>query len=94
MIFLKNTSDGAKNWEILDHRRPSSGQNPADDILFPDTSDAESHSQTDRLVDFLSNGVKIRGTSGQMNGSGNTFVYMAFAEEPIVASNGIPATAR
>ena len=94
MIFLKNTSDGAKNWEILDHRRPSSGQNPADDILFPDTSDAESHSQTDRLVDFLSNGVKIRGTSGQMNGSGNTFVYMAFAEEPLVSSNGIPATAR
>jgi len=94
MIFLKNASDGAKNWEILDHRRPSSGQNPADDILFPDTSDSESHSQTDRLVDFLSNGVKIRGNSGQMNGSGNNFIFACFAEAPLVGSNNVPANAR
>lgn len=93
-IILKNMNDGAKNWEMLDNKRPSSGQNPADDILFPDTSDAESASQTDRLVDFVSNGVKIRGNSAQMNGSGNTFIYMAFAEEPLVSSNGVPAVAR
>ena len=93
-LLLKNASDGAKNWEMLDNRRPSSGQNPADDILFPDTSDAESHSQTDRLLDFVSNGIKIRGNSAQMNGSGNTFIYMAFAEAPLVGSNNVPATAR
>ncbi len=93
-ILLKNASDAAKNWEMLDNKRPSTGQNPADDILFPDTADAESSSQTDRLVDFVSNGVKIRGNSAQMNGSGNTFIYMAFAEHPLVASNGTPATAR
>ena len=94
MIFLKNINDGAKNWEIIDNKRPTSGQNPADDILFPDTSDAESSSQTDRLVDFVSNGIKIRGNSGQLNGNGNKFIYLAFAEEPLVASNGTPATAR
>ena len=94
MIFLKNASDGAKNWEIIDNRRPSTGQNPADDILFPDTSDPEASSQTDRLVDFVSNGVKIRGNSGQLNGNGNTFIYACFAEEPLVSSNGIPNTAR
>ena len=93
-LLLKNSSDGAKNWEMLDNKRPSTGQNPADDILFPDTSDAESASQTDRLVDFVSNGVKIRGNSAQMNGNGNTHIFMAFAEEPLVASNGVPATAR
>ena len=94
MIFLKNINDGAKNWEIIDNKRPSSGQNPADDILFPDTSDAESASQTDRLVDFVSNGIKIRGNSGQLNGNGNKFIYLAFAEASLVGSNNVPANAR
>ena len=57
-------------------------------------SDAESASQTDRLVDFVSNGVKIRGNSAQMNGSGNTFIYMVFGEAPIVGTNDIPANAK
>ena len=93
-IILKNTVDGAKNWEMLDNKRPSTGQNPADDILFPDTSDAESASQTDRLVDFVSNGFKIRGDSGQMNGNGEKSIFMAFAEAPLVGSNNVPANAR
>jgi hypothetical protein len=92
-IIIKNIDDGL-NWVMLDNKRPSTGQNPADDILFPNTSDAESSSQTDRLVDFVSNGVKIRATSLQMNGSGNTHIFMAFAEEPLVGTNNIPATAR
>ena len=93
-IIIKNADDGSKNWVMLDNKRPSTGQNPADDILFPNTSGAESSSQTDRLVDFVSNGVKIRATSTQMNGSGNTHIFMAFAEEPLVSSNGVPAVAR
>ena len=93
-IILKNTADGAKNWEMLDNKRPSTGQNPADDILFPDTADAESASQTDRLVDFVSNGFKMRGNSAQMNANGNKFIFMAFAEAPLVGSNNVPATAR
>ena len=92
-ILLKNT-ERVINWEMLDNKRPSTGQNPADDILFPNTSDAESSSQTDRLVDFVSNGIKIRGTSLQMNASGQKFIYMAFAENPFVASNFNAATAR
>ena len=92
-ILLKNT-ERSINWEMLDNKRPSTGQNPADDILFPNTSDAESSSQTDRLVDFVSNGIKIRGTSLQMNASGQKFIYMAFAENPFVASNFNAATAR
>jgi len=90
-IILKNTIDGAKNWEMLDNKRP--GQNPADDLLFPDTVDAESASQTDRLVDFTSTGVKIRGNSAQMNASGQEFIFIAFAAAPFVSSSGIPVTA-
>jgi hypothetical protein len=29
-----------------------------------------------------------------MNGSGSTYIYMAFAENPFVTSTGVPATAR
>ena len=45
-------------------------------------------------IDFCSNGVKIRSNSGTYNHSGISYAYMAFAEEPFVASNGDPATAR
>jgi hypothetical protein len=44
--------------------------------------------------DFLSNGIKIRGTNGGLNASGASYIYMAFAENPFVTSTGIPTTAR
>jgi hypothetical protein len=50
--------------------------------------------QTSDAVDFLSNGFKIRSTSGNQNGDGNTHIYMAFAEQPLVTSGGVPCTAR
>ena len=45
--------------------------------------------------DFLSNGFKLRTTSNGYNDS-LKYIYMAFAEEPLVANVGqsIPATAR
>ena len=52
--------------------------------IFPDAD----------VYDFASNGFKLRTTDGGMNASGGTYIYMAFAEEPLVASNGIPATAK
>ena len=43
--------------------------------------------------DFLSNGVKFRGTNDGFNGS-RTYMYMAFAESPFVNSNKVPNNAR
>ena len=34
------------------------------------------------MNDFLSNGVKIRGTWSGFNTNGDTYVYAAFAENP------------
>ena len=49
---------------------------------------------TDR-VDFLSNGFKFRdSTNSDSNTNGGTYIYMAFAEAPLVGTNNIPATAR
>ena len=35
-----------------------------------------------------------KGGSGDVNESGGTYIYMAFAENPFVTSTGIPCTAR
>ncbi len=86
MVIYKR-SDGTESWMIQDNRRP--GYNPMGGNLFPNVNNAES---TDARFDFLSNGFKAR--SGNQNTSGSTHIYMAFAEEPLVSSNNVPATAR
>ena len=89
-VLVKKSND-SDNWVILDNKRDVS-PNPRKLALFPNTSGAQSG---DYLIDFLSNGFKIRSTTGSLNNSssGGTYIYMAFAEEPLVASNGTPATA-
>ena len=88
--FMLKKTDGANSWYMYDNKRP--GFNVNDDALLADTSDAEFSSN----IDFLSNGVKIRTSGTGENASGSNFIYMAFAEEPLVANvgSGIPATAR
>ena len=49
---------------------------------------------TNADVDFLSNGFKFLRGGGDINFSGRTFVYMAFAEAPFVNSKGVPANAK
>jgi hypothetical protein len=46
------------------------------------------------LIDFLSNGFKLRGTVFTKIQWINLYIYMAFAENPLVGTNNIPATAR
>ena len=87
-FVIVKRSDVANNWLLCDNKRNSF--NVVSNAVFPDVSDAEATS-TDRF-DFLSNGFKIRTTSGLSNTSGGTYIYMAFAEEPLVGDN--PATAR
>jgi len=88
-VLVKETGTG--NWIIKDNKRPIYNQN--DTYLFANTSDAESSAST-LGMDLLSNGFKLRATAGDMNGSGTEIIYMAFAEEPLVSSNGVPAVAR
>jgi hypothetical protein len=77
---------------IYDKNRPNPS-NPAMNILEINTSDVE-NTGTAFHCDFLSNGFKFRGTESNVNDTNAEYLYMAFAEEPLVASNGTPATAR
>ena len=88
MVIIKRIDD-ADNWVIYDNKRD--GFNGDTHALFPNNSDAQT---TDVDIDLLSNGFKIVRASGRVNASGGSFIYMAFAENPLVTSKGVPATAR
>jgi hypothetical protein len=95
-VMIKNTTNG-NNWFISDNKRVPF--NLADDSLFPNSNSAEMTTQpTNYGLDILSNGMKMR-TSGDHtvnnnNASSNTYIYMAFAEAPLVGTNGVTAKAR
>jgi len=95
VIFKKTSAVG--NWAMLDSTR--SYANVANHTLATNSSNAESSFGggesvfgASNKVDIVSNGIKIREASDYNNASGATFIYMAFAEEPLVGDN--PATAR
>ena len=90
-VLLKSSSNSGWHWRLSDNKRDNfnSANNKN---LFPSTSDAEVTSEKD--VDFLSNGFKLRTNDNGVNTSGWTIIYMAFAENPFVSSKGIPTTAR
>jgi len=89
-IIYKNTTN-AREWILLDNKRL--GYNPSNYSLFPNNTDTGSDGSA-VSADLLSNGFKLRTTSEHDNESGNTFIYMAFAENPFVTSTGVPACAR
>ena len=90
-LLIKNTS-AAQSWWMWDNKRIgyNGGGNHR---LRPDENSTEFADATSK-VDLLSNGFKFRDGDNAYNYSGNTFIYMAFAENPLVGTNGIPATAR
>jgi len=92
-FFLGKRTNSTGEWFLLDNRR-SNSFNPQDRILEPNSNSADI-SGASYKYDFVSNGIKIRTTSGAYgNGNGDTFIYMAFAEQPFTTSTGVPATAR
>ena len=90
-FLVKQSSASGQHWYLFDNKRDTF--NAVTRQLYPSLSNAESN-DTGSPIDFTSNGVKIRNTSGHDNTSGATYIYMAFAENPLVGTNNIPATAR
>jgi hypothetical protein len=76
-IIFKKTSS-TSNWGIFDNARDP--YNEVDHILFPNLNNADLTPAYN--MDFLSNGFKLRNTSDIVNVSGQTYIYMAFAEHP------------
>jgi len=86
-VMTKRT-DGADWWGMWDSKRL--GYNGSNYFLRANTADVEANKE----LDILSNGFKIRTIDGGINASGGTYIYMAFAENPFVLTDGTPVTAR
>ena len=86
-VMLKRTNDSG-SFQLLDDKRNPS--NPTDLYLFTPGNGAEvdgSGLGTPIIVDFLSNGFKVRSTEAVYNSSGGRFLYLAFAGADFKTSN-------
>ena len=79
MVIWKSM-DGSRNWITIGNKRETYNQRGTA-TLVPDTNDAE-YDTAGGAVDFLSNGWKVRGSDDKVNQSGETYAYMAWAENP------------
>ena len=88
-FVMGKIQDGTDSWHMWDDKRDV--DNPVERRLEANSSGAE-HTTIDWL-DFVSNGFKHRYGGGGNNNSGSTYLYMAFADSPLVNSNGVPNNA-
>lgn len=81
-VMTKRT-DSTSDWLIFDTSRNT--YNVANSTLLPNSSGAEI-TDANRMIDFVSNGFKVRSALAEFNGSGNNMIYAAFAENPFNSS--------
>jgi hypothetical protein len=84
-------SSVANSWTMYDTTRQPYNANGR--YILAESSAAEVDSTTVE-IDILSNGFKARDNQNNINGSGRTYIYMAFAEHPFGGDGVAPATAR
>ena len=95
--MIKEHSGGGNNgWVMHDNKRPLDAQgfyNVNQNFLQANDTGMESDN-SNLAVDFLSNGIKIRNSAGDINQDGNLKCVYAFAEFPMVGSNKTAGVAR
>ena len=81
-VMIKR-STGADEWIMIDSSRDT--YNLATKTLYANQSNAEENLYNH--ADLLSNGFKLRTTNSGTNQGSNTYIYMAFAENPFKYAN-------
>jgi hypothetical protein len=91
-FIMAKKSSASGDWYMFDNKiTPTNVVNS-----YQNANKAEAdHDSASYYIDILSNGWKLRGSGSELNNS-ETFMYWAFAEQPLVANvgSGLPATAR
>ena len=83
-FVLTKVTNAADDWSIADNKR--SPFNVAGESLRPNSTAVEDSAAD---IDILSNGFKVRqADSHRINYGDDTFIYMAFAENPFKYANG------
>jgi len=81
-VLVKNASAALTNWRMYDNTRDT--YNPVSLELHPNDNTTEA---TATAMNFTATGFRITSTAAELNGSGNTLVYIAFAEMPVQAQS-------
>jgi hypothetical protein len=81
-ILWKTVSDSG--WKVVDNKRDGFNGDNSNDQLIPNTSQAETDAGR---IDLVSNGFKVKTSSGGQNENGTSYIYIAFAETPFKFSN-------
>jgi len=81
-VMAKVSTAGTHGWGIYNSK--SKTYNYLGNVLQANATNAE---MTSEFLDFTSNGFKHRTSSTWNNGSGQTYIYIAFAETPFKFSN-------
>jgi hypothetical protein len=88
-LLVKRAVGGTQDWQQFDNK--INPHNVATLCMRPNQNNGE---QTGNAMDLLSNGFKNRLSGSSVNTAGDTYIYMAFAEEPLVGTNKVCSTAR
>jgi len=88
-FLLVKLASGTDDWQILDNKR--SPHNIVGGYMRPNDDAATTNND---VIDFVSNGFKLRTSAGSWNPAGGEFIFMAFAENPFTTSTGVPGMAR
>tara|TARA_R100001510_G_scaffold23207_1_gene20374 strand:- start:6561 stop:9008 length:2448 start_codon:yes stop_codon:yes gene_type:complete len=90
-VLIKNVGD-ASQWRLFDGARNTF--NPVNKSFRANATNTDHTDNTYYLMDFLSNGFKIRGqASTDLNSSSYDYAFLAFAEHPFLGDGTSPMTA-
>ena len=84
-ILIKSDSS-SEDWVIYDTARGP--ENVVDNVLRPGRDNVEA-TASERNLDIVSNGFRVKGYEGSINGSGKTYVWWAIAKNPFQANGGL-----
>jgi len=85
-VIIKR-SDSTGSWIIFDNAREK--QNPLEGRLYADLFNSTDIADSSGEINFFSNGFKLDSSVTYSNANAGTYIYMAFAEDPVKYSNGV-----
>ncbi len=90
LVWFKR-ADGNAGWFMFNKDKPKF--NVMNQRILTNTN-AALDTSNDNRIDFLSNGFKLRDDSADINTNTAAYMFMAWAQNPLVASNNVAATTR
>lgn len=91
-LMLKRTDSAGFGWLVWDAARET--YNPVGSAVQANSSGVESDAAGTWRADFTANGFKLRQSANDINASGGTYIYLAFAEYPFGGDGVAQAKAR